>query len=105
MARPATARNQSAGSEHPDATCVARLRAAGGILMGKTNTPEFTLAFKTDNLVYGRTNNPYNLALTPGGSSGGAAALIASGATPFDIGTDTGGSMRLPSHFGNKTHR
>ena len=82
-----------------DATCVARLRAAGGILMGKTNTPEFTLAFKTDNLVYGRTNNPYNLALTPGGSSGGAAALIASGATPFDIGTDTGGSIRLPSHF------
>jgi amidase len=82
-----------------DATCVARLRAAGGILMGKTNTPEFTLAFKTDNLVYGRTNNPYNLELTPGGSSGGAAALIASGATPFDIGTDTGGSIRLPSHF------
>ena len=82
-----------------DATCVARLRDAGGILMGKTNTPEFTLAFKTDNLVYGRTNNPYNLDLTPGGSSGGAAALIAAGATPFDIGTDTGGSIRLPSHF------
>ncbi|MDA9297803.1 amidase [Pseudomonadales bacterium] len=82
-----------------DATCVARLRSAGGILMGKTNTPEFTLAFKTDNLVYGRTNNPYNLNLTPGGSSGGAAALIAAGATPFDIGTDTGGSIRLPSHF------
>ena len=82
-----------------DATCVARLRDAGGILLGKTNTPEFTLAFKTDNLVYGRTNNPYDLTRTPGGSSGGAAALIAAGATPFDIGTDTGGSIRLPSHF------
>ncbi|MFT5794176.1 MAG: amidase, partial [Saprospiraceae bacterium] len=82
-----------------DATCVARLRNAGGILLGKTNTPEFTLAFKTDNLVYGRTNNPYDLTRTPGGSSGGAAALIAAGATPFDIGTDTGGSIRLPSHF------
>lgn len=82
-----------------DATCVARLRGAGAILMGKTNTPEFTLAFKTDNLVYGRTNNPFNPAHTPGGSSGGAAALIAAGATPFDIGTDTGGSIRLPSHF------
>lgn len=82
-----------------DATCVARLREAGAILMGKTNTPEFTLSFQTDNLVYGRTNNPYDLARTPGGSSGGAAAIIAAGASPFDIGTDTGGSIRLPSHF------
>jgi amidase len=82
-----------------DATCVARLRDAGGILLGKTNTPEFTLSFETDNLVYGRTNNPYDLACTPGGSSGGAAALIASHSIPFDIGTDTGGSIRLPAHF------
>ncbi len=82
-----------------DATCVARLRDQGAIIMGKTNTPEFTLAFQTDNLVYGRTNNPFNPDLTPGGSSGGAAAIIAAGASPLDIGTDTGGSIRLPSHF------
>src|SRR5262245_36081292 len=82
-----------------DATVVARLKAAGAILLGKTNTPELTLAWETDNLVYGRTNNPYDLSRTPGGSSGGAAALIAAGGTPFDIGTDTGGSIRLPSHF------
>ena len=82
-----------------DATCVSRLRKAGAIMMGKTNTPEFTLSFQTDNLVYGRTNNPYDPARTPGGSSGGAAAIIAAGASPFDIGTDTGGSIRLPSHF------
>ncbi len=82
-----------------DATCVSRLRAAGAILLGKTNTPEFTLSFQTDNLVYGRTNNPHNLDMTPGGSSGGAAALIAANAIPFDIGTDTGGSIRLPAHF------
>lgn len=82
-----------------DATCVARLRDAGAILMGKTNTPEFTLSFETDNLVYGRTNNPYDLARTPGGSSGGAAAIIAAGGSPLDIGTDTAGSIRLPAHF------
>jgi amidase len=82
-----------------DATVVARLRDQGAILMGKTNTPEFTLSFQTSNLVYGATNNPFDLSRTPGGSSGGAAALIAAGATPFDIGTDTGGSIRLPSHF------
>jgi|TARA_B100000315_G_scaffold260492_2_gene322356 amidase len=82
-----------------DATCVARLRDAGAILMGKTNTPEFTLSFETDNLVYGRTNNPYDLARTAGGSSGGAAAIIAAGGSPLDIGTDTAGSIRLPAHF------
>jgi len=82
-----------------DATCVSRLRQAGAILMGKTNTPEFTLSFETDNLVYGRTNNPYDLDRTPGGSSGGAAAIIAAGGSPLDIGTDTAGSIRLPAHF------
>jgi len=82
-----------------DATCVARLRAAGAIIMGKTNTPEFTLAYITDNLVYGRTNNPHDIQRTPGGSSGGAAAIIAAGGSPLDIGTDTGGSIRLPAHF------
>tara|TARA_E500000331_G_scaffold154565_1_gene150175 strand:+ start:9779 stop:11176 length:1398 start_codon:yes stop_codon:yes gene_type:complete len=82
-----------------DATAVARLRAQGAVLMGKTNTPEFTLSFKTDNLVYGSTKNPHDPERTPGGSSGGAAALIAAGASPFDLGTDTGGSIRLPSHY------
>ncbi len=82
-----------------DATCVSRLRNEGAILLGKTNTPEFTLSFKTDNLLFGRTNNPHDFTKTPGGSSGGAAAAIASGCTPFDIGTDTGGSIRLPAHF------
>lgn len=82
-----------------DATCVARLREAGAILMGKTNTPEFTLSFQTDNLVYGETKNPWDPDRTPGGSSGGAAAIIAAGGSPLDVGTDTGGSIRLPSHF------
>jgi amidase len=82
-----------------DATAVARLRAAGAILLGKTNTPELTLAFETNNLVYGRTNNPYNLDRTSGGSSGGAAAILAASGSPFDLGSDTGGSIRLPSHY------
>jgi amidase len=82
-----------------DATVAARLKAAGAILMGKTNTPEFTFSFETDNAVYGRTNNPYDLERTPGGSSGGAAAIIATGGSPLDIGSDTGGSIRLPAHF------
>ncbi len=82
-----------------DATAVARLRAAGAILIGKTNTPELTLAFETNNLVYGRTNNPYNLERTSGGSSGGAAAILAASGSPFDLGSDTGGSIRLPSHY------
>jgi amidase len=82
-----------------DATVVARLKSAGAILLGKTNTPELTLGIETDNLVFGRTNNPYNLSRTPGGSSGGAAAIVAAGGSPFDIGTDTGGSIRQPCHF------
>ena len=82
-----------------DATLASRLRGAGAILLGKTNTPELTMAGETDNLVYGRTNNPYGLDRTPGGSSGGAAAIIASGGSPLDIGSDTGGSIRLPAHF------
>lgn len=82
-----------------DAAVVARLRRAGAILLGKTNTPELTMAYETDNLIYGRTNNPYDPALTSGGSSGGAAAIVAAGGSPFDIGSDTGGSIRVPSHF------
>lgn len=81
-----------------DATVVARLRAAGAILLGKTNTPEMTMAEETDNKVYGRTNNPYDLTRTPGGSSGGAAAIIAACGSPFDIGSDTGNSIRYPAH-------
>ncbi len=82
-----------------DATAVARMRAAGAIVLGKTNTPEFTLAFETENLVYGRTNNPYDAERTPGGSSGGAAAIIAAGGSALDLGTDTGGSIRVPAAF------
>ncbi len=81
-----------------DATVVARLRAAGGILLGKTNTPEFTWSDETDNDVYGRTNNPYDLGRTPGGSSGGPAAIVAAAGSPLDIGSDTGDSIRQPSH-------
>ena len=82
-----------------DATAVARLRAAGAILLGKSNTPELTLSDVTDNLVYGRTNNPYDLERTPGASSGGSAAIVAAGGTPLELGTDTAGSIRVPSHF------
>lgn len=82
-----------------DATVVARLRRAGAILIGKTNTPELTLSYETDNQIYGRTNNPYDFSRTSGGSSGGAAAIIASGGSPLDIGSDTAGSIRVPSHF------
>jgi amidase len=81
-----------------DATVVARLRRAGAVLLGKTNTPEFTLSFETDNRVYGRTSNPYDPARTSGGSSGGAGAIVAAGGAPFDIGSDYGGSVRVPAH-------
>jgi amidase len=78
---------------------VARLKAAGAILLGKTNTPEFTWSFETDNRVFGRTNNPWDVSLSPGGSSGGSAAIVAAHGVPFDIGTDSGGSIRVPAHF------
>jgi len=81
-----------------DATIVRRLKAAGAVLLAKTNTPEFTLSFETYNKLHGFTNNPYALDHSAGGSSGGAAALIAAGGTAFDIGTDYGGSIRVPSH-------
>ena len=82
-----------------DATVVARLKAAGAILLGKTNTPELAMSFDTRNLLFGFTKNPYDVSKSPGGSSGGAAAIIASGASPFDVGTDSGGSIRVPSGF------
>jgi amidase len=81
-----------------DATAVARLRAAGAIVLGKTNTPELTLGFETWNPLFPRTNNPWDPARTPGGSSGGAAALVAAGGVALEIGSDTGGSIRLPAH-------
>jgi len=83
-----------------DATVVARSRTAGAILLGKTNTPEFTLGGGgkgTVNLVYGLTKNPYHLDYQPSGSSGGAAAIVASGGASFDIGSDYGGSIRGPA--------
>ena len=82
-----------------DATVIKRLRGAGAIVLGVTNVPELVLAGDTDNLVYGRTNNPYDLSRTPGGSSGGEAAAIAAGLSPLGLGSDVGGSIRLPAHF------
>jgi aspartyl-tRNA(Asn)/glutamyl-tRNA(Gln) amidotransferase subunit A len=80
---------------------VARVRAAGAVILGKTNVPEFTLQGYTDNPLFGPTRNPWNLALTPGGSSGGAVACVASGLGPIALGTDGGGSIRRPaSHVG-----
>jgi amidase len=89
-----------------DATVAARLRKAGAILLGKTNTPELTLVagpfpgiFGTANIIYGLSRNPYDLSRNPAGSSGGAAAIIAAGGSPFDIGSDWGGSIRGPAHY------
>jgi len=82
-----------------DATVVKRLKSAGAILLGKTNTPELTCAWETNNSVFGATNNPWNLKYSSGGSSGGAGAIVAAQGVPFDIGSDTGGSIRLPSYF------
>ena len=82
-----------------NATAVQRLLDAGAIILGKTNTPELTMAYETDNLTDGRTLNPYALDRSPGGSSGGEAAAIASGCSPLGLGNDCGGSIRVPSHF------
>jgi len=82
-----------------DAPLVARLRAAGAVILGVTNTPEFLMAWETDNLLYGRTNNPWDLSRTPGGSSGGEAAAIAAGCSAGGVGSDGGGSIRVPAHF------
>lgn len=82
-----------------DASVVASLRQAGLILLGKTNCSELVMPFETDNLVYGRTNNPWHLEHTPGGSTGGGAALVAAGGSPLDVAGDAGGSIRVPAHF------
>lgn len=82
-----------------DAEAVSRLRLAGATLLGTTNCPEFLMAYETDNLLYGRTSNPWNLAYSAGGSSGGEAAAIASGMSAGGLGSDSGGSVREPAHF------
>ena len=82
-----------------DAVAVARLRAAGAIVLGKTNVPVLSAAAQTSNPIFGRTNNPWDVSRTPGGSSGGSAAAVASGMSPLDLGADIGGSLRIPASF------
>jgi amidase len=82
-----------------DATLVTRLRSAGAIPLAKTNLPDLLFAFESDNLLFGRTNNPYDPTRTSGGSSGGEAALIAAGGSPIGLGSDCAGSVRLPAAF------
>ena len=82
-----------------DADVVASLKAAGAIIIGKTNVPPELADWQADNPVYGRTNNPHDRARVPGGSSGGAAAAVAAGIVPCEYGSDIGGSVRVPAHF------
>ena len=82
-----------------DAVLVARLKAAGAILIGNTNVPEFLMAYETDNALSGKTSNPWELSRSAGGSSGGEAAAIASGCSMGGVGSDGGGSVRVPAHF------
>ena len=82
-----------------DATAVARLRQGGAIVLGKTNCPEFSFSYETDNLVYGRTNNPYSNAHVPGGSSGGEGAIISACGSPLGLASDGAGSTRVPAAF------
>jgi Asp-tRNA(Asn)/Glu-tRNA(Gln) amidotransferase A subunit family amidase len=82
-----------------DAPLVARLREAGAIILGNTNTPEYLMAYETDNSLSGKTSNPWNLERSAGGSSGGEAAAIASGCSAGGVGSDGGGSIRVPAHF------
>jgi amidase len=82
-----------------DAVVVARLRAAGALILGTTNCPEFLMAYETVNLLHGRTRNPWDLERSPGGSSGGESAAIAAGMSAAGFGSDSGGSVRVPAHF------
>jgi len=82
-----------------DAPAVVRLRAAGALILGTTNCPEFLMAYETDNLLHGRTSNPWDLTRTPGGSSGGESAAIAACMSAAGLGSDSGGSVRIPAHF------
>jgi amidase len=84
--------------EH-DAPAVGRLRQAGAIVYGKTNAPRWSGDIQTYNELFGTTNNPWDLTRTPGGSSGGAAAAVAAGLSSFELGTDIGGSVRIPSNY------
>jgi len=84
---------------HEDAVVVTRLRAAGALILGTTNCPEFLMAYETANLLHGRTNNPWDLERSPGGSSGGESAAIAAGLSAAGLGSDSGGSVRVPAHF------
>ena len=81
-----------------DAPAVARLRAAGAIVFGKTNLPRWSGDVQSFNEMFGTTNNPWDVTRIPGGSSGGPAAAVAAGLTAFELGTDIGGSVRIPSH-------
>jgi amidase len=82
-----------------DATVTARVEAAGAVILGKTNVPLLCYDWQCDSPIFGRTNNPWDLARTPGGSTGGGAAAVAAGLTPLEIGSDAAGSIRIPSHF------
>jgi Asp-tRNA(Asn)/Glu-tRNA(Gln) amidotransferase A subunit family amidase len=82
-----------------DAPLVSRLKAAGAVLLGNTNTPEFLMAYETDNLLTGKTSNPWDLTYSAGGSSGGESAAIAAGCSTGGVGSDGGGSIRVPAHF------
>ena len=82
-----------------DALVVSRMRRAGATILGTTNCPEFLMAYETENSLYGRTCNPWNLDYTAGGSSGGESAAIAAGLSSCGLGSDSGGSVREPAHF------
>jgi len=82
-----------------DSVGVGRLKAAGAVILGKTNIPPFLADFQSNNPIYGRTRNPWDLSRTPGGSSGGGAAALAAGMIPLEFGSDIGGSIRNPAHF------
>lgn len=90
---------KNASAAEKDATLVSRLRTAGGIPIAKTNLPDLLFSFETDNLIYGRTQNPYDPERTPGGSSGGESALIAACGSPLGLGSDAFGSVRIPAAF------
>src|SRR5690242_14830627 len=87
------------GKATEDAELVARLRLSGAIVVAKTNVPQLLVYVEADNPLYGRTNNPWRHERTPGGSSGGEAAALAAGYSSLGLGTDLGGSVRIPAHF------
>ena len=89
----------SSNRPNKDATVVKRMKDSGAILIGKTNMPEFALWWETANSLYGKTENPWSIGKTPGGSSGGEASAISAGLSPFGIGSDLGGSIRQPAAF------